>query len=1830
MHTRHTTARTIVHLLCVLFTALALPAHAGRYWLGKTADALFSETGNWATASGGTAGASAPDSTTSSTYFYDLAYYTTVTCAFDNVYTVANTVYVGTASDKPFVWSARDASFGLDASGSEFQLGCNSKTPDYLQIESGTYKFGTTRIGYTTGATVGLTMNGGTLSANKLRVSGGKSGVNGTLTINGGTVTTSATGDDVFMICDQPDTKGTLVIDGGALTTTSGNQVCIGGVDEIDAKIYVNTGGVWNAKALLLGGKRRDTTYSVTNAVTTLTVNGGTLNLEGENGIGFAEGEGSYAEMIVNDGAVNCNYGYFYVAERAPGALTINGGTFTMASNSSGGLTFGRSTSAPGILTLNGGVLATSKLRLDKLNKAGSKAIFNGGTLKALNATTSFINASDYIDCIIDEGGLIIDTDYDITIKHDLVGVGKIVKKGTGTLTLSGNNTYKGGIEFDGANSGEVVEGDNTYNASNPKPADGGKEGIDVSAGGDLGTIVLHGAKLEGWLKDADFMTNYSSKYGASGTASLERPTVLKVYNGDEEAEYTNLETGKAYTKTLGGVEFTFTTEDLAPRTFRIDTPSGTPADNVRDVGSWPLMGGGKMNQGVILRGGHLDGFLSATAEQRTASYLTTLGLKTEIDLRKFGLDEPGEYEGVTTSFAADNCAFYNFGLGYDAANGTQIGADDNGNFTNQVHNFFSTLGTQGRLPAYFHCRIGTDRTGVMGMLLLGLMGVDEEVIYRDYLMSNFANIGGTRGREVPETFLRYLLRGNCNDGKYVYDDNDYGLSVAARCRAYIEMCGVTTEEIGRITMALSGETPDQVLERVNAYETANEVRTVSYVPYEGSSTTNAMHRFAKSATAILPRETPTKPGYAFKGWDVANEVDNGDGTAVVYAIWEVAARYWSDENGDEARFADGQSWIPAPESGLQADDLLVLNKGVDKVAKMEYGDAVTVSKLYVGWGTLDAGANMSAADDKGGRLDMTGGTLNVADEFYIGAGFSDKSNNVVNVTGGHVTAGRLRTGDCASDGGKSNTLNISGSETVFETTKEETRLSNFSGGTTYVNVTDGAQFTSSQKLYVGYSGKATMVVSNATVDVVAAAIANGGGSAGTVVLQDGGVVNNNGSLHIGNGSGAVGDLTINGGAWTNSSDVVRVGSASGGTGTLTVNAGEFYFDKVMRVGSGGYGRLVIGGTGVVVDGTSGDTYLCFGSSDSIIRLNAGGKLQLRSILRDNNANGVVEFNGGEMIKPVEQGAYGWVVGSTAIDEHHIVRILTGGMVFDTAGYKSKINGSVICQENSGGIRKKGEGTLTIAPNSGRTVSFNGPIYVEAGTLEFGNGVQFPEDGFVDVVRVAPGATLKLPQGTVLTCRVWDIEGGIEGGTVTQEPDYNSKVASMIVWTGAADDNDIWNPENYRVCDQYGRTMYEQPIVITADTPITVPHGADLPSFEGLNDVSYEITQDIEGMTVPDFLATAAAWYDPSDGNTLKFDENNKVTGIQNKGSVGTALDLVLRDSSKGGGVISNDKFFGKASIYLSNASGYLSSGYFPADVQASGPRTLFAVANGTDMCFISSAQHNDHEEGRSLLLAHSDGSFGFGYQVSTYNGSSWGKTRATFTRTVNEPYVYSGRTQLGEGGYNTIMSSAIDASGNENGNTVQDCYMPIPEEGENPQLRSFYGTFDIGWWTADAKGYLGEALIFTNALSDAQMSEVQHYLKAKWLTMGLPEYDRIVLNADVDLRGTTRTLEALYGSGSFANGTIVINGTLTIAVGSDGSVVAPSFDNLVLGPNSKLVVKGAKNLPTQSTIDIIPCNSLNGEFKVLEGDNNVVVRAYYADDRVCARREAGFVLRMR
>jgi protein-tyrosine phosphatase len=53
----------------------------------------------------------------------------------------------------------------------------------------------------------------------------------------------------------------------------------------------------------------------------------------------------------------------------------------------------------------------------------------------------------------------------------------------------------------------------------------------------------------------------------------------------------------------------------------------------------------------------------------------------------------------------------------------------------------FEALGSEGAVPAVFHCSAGKDRTGVLSALLLAFLGVPDDVIVEDYALSGAAMV---------------------------------------------------------------------------------------------------------------------------------------------------------------------------------------------------------------------------------------------------------------------------------------------------------------------------------------------------------------------------------------------------------------------------------------------------------------------------------------------------------------------------------------------------------------------------------------------------------------------------------------------------------------------------------------------------------------------------------------------------------------------------------------------------------------------------------------------------------------------------------------------------------------------------------------------------------------------------------------------------------------------------------------------------------------------------------------------------------------------------------
>lgn len=192
-----------------------------------------------------------------------------------------------------------------------------------------------------------------------------------------------------------------------------------------------------------------------------------------------------------------------------------------------------------------------------------------------------------------------------------------------------------------------------------------------------------------------------------------------------------------------------FRTAASAPRNLYV---SGIT--NVRDLGGWETEDGAEVKQGLLIRCGRLnksnrsDLKIEIDAKGKDAM-LKYLGVKTEIDLRLVDNNEVGGLTNVGP--LGSSVKYIQCPMGYSYSNMLL------GN-RNQIIKIFAILADINNYPIIYHCNIGTDRTGLISFLVNGLVGVPEKSLYRDYLMSNFGDIGGKRSiSDIKGIYLDYV-----------------------------------------------------------------------------------------------------------------------------------------------------------------------------------------------------------------------------------------------------------------------------------------------------------------------------------------------------------------------------------------------------------------------------------------------------------------------------------------------------------------------------------------------------------------------------------------------------------------------------------------------------------------------------------------------------------------------------------------------------------------------------------------------------------------------------------------------------------------------------------------------------------------------------------------------------------------------------------------------------------------------------------------------------------------------------------------------------------------
>ena len=183
----------------------------------------------------------------------------------------------------------------------------------------------------------------------------------------------------------------------------------------------------------------------------------------------------------------------------------------------------------------------------------------------------------------------------------------------------------------------------------------------------------------------------------------------------------------------------------------------GVPSvPNLRDLGGWTTDGAGTVARGLVYRSDRLS-----SLDGEDLDSFAALGIRVVYDLRSdgertadpdvlpagTGLVELDVLAGSRSSVPADLLALLNDPpAATRALHGAAVGELFDGAYRELVtlpsaqagyRELFRGLAAPERRPALFHCTTGKDRTGWAAAALLMLLGVSDEDVMAEYLLTN-------------------------------------------------------------------------------------------------------------------------------------------------------------------------------------------------------------------------------------------------------------------------------------------------------------------------------------------------------------------------------------------------------------------------------------------------------------------------------------------------------------------------------------------------------------------------------------------------------------------------------------------------------------------------------------------------------------------------------------------------------------------------------------------------------------------------------------------------------------------------------------------------------------------------------------------------------------------------------------------------------------------------------------------------------------------------------------------------------------------------------------
>lgn len=228
----------------------------------------------------------------------------------------------------------------------------------------------------------------------------------------------------------------------------------------------------------------------------------------------------------------------------------------------------------------------------------------------------------------------------------------------------------------------------------------------------------------------------------------------------------------------------TFETVDYGPRNLYVDGVT-----NVRDVGGWMTQSNVRMKQGLLYRGARLnnsyptgfnrtdrDEYCQVEAEiteEGKKVFVEELKIKTEIDLR----DTNGNgYPGGSKKDSVDQAPV--IGSVVEGVEYIAIPMDNSATIEDnkqEIKEFFDVISNEDNYPIYYHCNIGTNRTGMVSYLIGAICGMEDRDLELDYMFSNFGTIA------LPTPLSSNRVRTELIELTGEYEKNTYGAAYVVK-----------------------------------------------------------------------------------------------------------------------------------------------------------------------------------------------------------------------------------------------------------------------------------------------------------------------------------------------------------------------------------------------------------------------------------------------------------------------------------------------------------------------------------------------------------------------------------------------------------------------------------------------------------------------------------------------------------------------------------------------------------------------------------------------------------------------------------------------------------------------------------------------------------------------------------------------------------------------------------------------------------------------------------------------------------------------------------------